>query len=101
MAKKAIINREIKRNKLHQRYLAKRNDIKSKLSDPNISLEDKWKLRLQLQKLPKNSSPSRVSKRCFLTGRVHSVYSRFGLSRIKIREYGMKGEIPGLIKSSW
>jgi small subunit ribosomal protein S14 len=100
MAKKSVIVREIKREKLYNKFLKKRNDLKQ-LIKASSSSEEKWKARLELQKLPKDSSPCRRVSRCFLTGRAHAVYSRFGISRIKLREYAMRGEVPGIIKSSW
>ena len=101
MAKKSIVERELKRRKLYEKHLSKRQEIESKLRDSKITEEEKWKLRMALQKLPRNSSRVRHTRRCMLTGRAHSVYARFGLSRIKLREYAMRGEVPGIIRSSW
>ena len=70
-------------------------------SNPENSYEEKMAAFEKLQKLPRNASPSRVTRRCSLTGRPHAVYRKFGLSRIKLREAAMRGDIPGLVKSSW
>lgn len=101
MAKKSIIAREKKRVALYEKYKAKRHDIMEKIRVAKENPEEEWKLRMQLQAIPRDASPCRRTSRCFLTGRVHAVYARFGLSRIKIREHAMRGEVPGIVKSSW
>jgi small subunit ribosomal protein S14 len=101
MAKVCLIEREKKRSKLASRYADKRQKLKAILKDPNASEEDKFDAQVKLQKLPKNSSPVRLQRRCGLTGRANGVYRKFGLSRNKLREHAMKGNIPGLKKSSW
>ena len=101
MAKKSMIAREVKRIKTVEKFAEKRALLKSKMNDLNLSSEERYDARLKFQKLPRNSSPSRVVRRCQVTGRPHAVYRKFGLSRIKLREAAMKGDIPGLVKSSW
>jgi small subunit ribosomal protein S14 len=101
MAKISMIQREKKRSKLVAKYAAKRADIKAKLSSADISYEDAETLRTTLQKLPRDSSPVRQRNRCEITGRPHGYYRKFGLSRIKLREAMMRGDVPGLRKASW
>jgi len=101
MAKKSMIARENKRNKLVGKYEVKRRALKELIRDPNASNEDKEAALLKLQKLPRDSSPSRGRKRCSLTGRPHGVYRKFGLGRNKLREATMRGDVPGLSKASW
>ena len=101
MAKKSMIARENKRNKLVNKYEAKRRSLKEIIRDPNASYEDKETAHLQLQKLPRDSSSSRLRNRCNITGRPHGYYRKFGLSRNKLREATMRGDVPGLSKASW
>ena len=101
MAKKSMIAREVKRIKTVEKFAEKRALLKSKMNDLNLSSEERYDARLKFQKLPRNSSPSRVVRRCQVTGRPHAVYRKFGLSRNKLRELAMKGDVPGLVKSSW
>ena len=101
MAKKSMIAREVKRIKTVEKFAEKRALLKSKMNDLNLSSEERHDARVKFQKLPRNSSPSRVVRRCQVTGRPHAVYRKFGLSRIKLREAAMRGDIPGLVKSSW
>lgn len=101
MAKKSMIARENKRAKLVAKYAEKRMALKAKVSDVNASDEERWEAGLALQQLPRDSSPSRQQNRCRITGRPHGYLRKFGLSRIKVREHAMKGEIPGLKKASW
>lgn len=101
MAKKSIVNRNLKRIKIVAKYAAKRAEIISTLRDPKISFDEKNKARDSLQKLPRNSSSVRLRQRCSLTGRPRGVFRKFGLGRIKLREIAMRGEVPGLIKASW
>ena len=82
-------------------FAAKRAALKEAFLNPENSYEEKMAAFEKLQKLPRNASPSRVTRRCSLTGRPHAVYRKFGLSRIKLREAAMRGDIPGLVKSSW
>ena len=101
MAKKSMIAREAKRIKIVAKYSEKRAELKKAMNDQNLSLEERYEARIKFQKLPRNASPSRVVRRCQVTGRPHAVYRKFGLSRIKLREAAMRGDIPGLVKSSW
>ena len=101
MAKKSMIAREVKRIKTVAKYAEKRASLKAIVNDTNASSEERYEASIKLQKLPRNSSPSRVVRRCQITGRPHAVYRKFGLSRIKLREAAMRGDIPGLVKSSW
>ena len=101
MAKKSMIAREVKRIKTVAKFAQKRASLKAIVNDTNASSEERYEASIKLQKLPRNSSPSRVVRRCQITGRPHAVYRKFGLSRIKLREAAMRGDIPGLVKSSW
>jgi small subunit ribosomal protein S14 len=101
MAKKSMIARENKRTKLVAKYEVKRRALKELIRDPNTSFDDREAALLKLQKLPRDSSPSRLRNRCQLTGRPHGFYRKFGLSRNKLREATMRGDVPGLSKASW
>ena len=101
MAKKSMIAREVKREKLVNKYAAKRAEIKAKMKNPDLGMEELEALVVQLQKLPRDSSKVRQRNRCNLTGRPHGVYRKFGLGRNKLREAAMRGDIPGLRKASW
>lgn len=101
MAKRSMINREKKREKMVKKYAAKRAALKAQIRDLNLPDEERWEAQVKLQKLPRNASPSRQVRRCVITGRPHAVYRRFGLARTKLREAAMRGDIPGLVKSSW
>ncbi|ATE73012.1 30S ribosomal protein S14 [Lysobacter capsici] len=101
MAKTSMINRDIKRTKLAKKYAGKRDALKKIISSDNSSYEEKAEAVIKLQKLPRDSSPSRQRNRCVLTGRSRGVYSKFGLGRNKLREATMRGDVPGLRKASW
>jgi len=101
MAKVSTINRELKRARLVKKYAAKRTALKAKLKDPSLSYEEKEEARKKFQSLPRDSSPCRQRNRCRQTGRPHGYYRKFGLSRTKLREAAMRGDIPGLVKASW
>ncbi|CAK9886487.1 30S ribosomal protein S14 [Erwinia sp. V71] len=101
MAKQSMKAREVVRVKLADKYRAKREELKAIISSVNSSDEDRWNAVLKLQTLPRDSSPSRQRNRCRQTGRPHAFLRKFGLSRIKVREAAMRGEIPGLKKASW
>ena len=101
MAKKSMIAREKKRIKTVERYAKKRAALKAVLSSVEASDEEKWEAQVKLQKLPRNASPVRRQRRCQITGRPHAVYRKFGLCRNKLRESAMRGDVPGLVKSSW
>lgn len=96
-----MIAREDKRKKLVKKYDVKRKSLKEIIRDPKTTFEDKELAHLQLQKLPRDSSVTRVRNRCNLTGRPHGYYRKFGLSRNKLREATMRGDVPGLVKASW
>lgn len=101
MAKKSMIAREVKRSNLIKKFETKRRELKEVIRSPNASFEEKESAQLQLQKLPRDSSKSRLRNRCNLTGRPHGYYRKFGLSRNKLREATMRGDVPGLAKASW
>ncbi|MBE7526495.1 MAG: 30S ribosomal protein S14 [Cytophagales bacterium] len=101
MAKKSIINRNKKRQKIVNKFLDRRKELIAILKNVNIDLDAKELARNSLQKLPKDSSQVRLRNRCALTGRPRGVFQKFGLGRIKLREIAMRGEIPGLVKASW
>ena len=101
MAKVSMMQREKKRAKLVERDFEKRKNLRAILKDPEASFEDKMEAQQKMQKLPRDSSPSRRRNRCQVTGRPHGYYRKFGLSRIKLREAMMRGDVPGLVKASW
>jgi small subunit ribosomal protein S14 len=101
MAKKSMINRETKRLKIAKKYAVKRAALKAIVANVEASDDDRWAAQEKLQKLPRDASPVRQQRRCSLTGRPHAVYRRFGLGRNKLREAAMRGDVPGLVKSSW
>lgn len=101
MAKESMKMRELKRQKLTAKYAEKRIALKNVISAPNTSDEERWEAVLKLQSLPRDSSPIRQRNRCRVTGRPHGFLRKFGMSRIKVREKAMRGEIPGLKKASW
>ena len=101
MAKQSMKARDVKRTKLVAKFAAKRAELKATISDVNTSDEDRWAAVLKLQELPRDSSASRQRNRCNVTGRPHGFLRKFGLSRIKLRESAMRGEVPGLKKASW
>ena len=100
MAKKALINRELKREALAKKYAAKREAIFAIINDANATDEEQFQARLKLQAIPRNAAPVRQRRRCALTGRPRGNFRKFGLARTKIREIAMRGEIPGVIKAS-
>jgi small subunit ribosomal protein S14 len=101
MAKKSMIERERKRQKLVDQHAAKRAALKAAAADKNASVEDRFKATLKLAEMPRNSSATRLRNRCQLTGRPRAYYRKLKISRIMLRELGSNGEIPGLVKSSW
>ena len=101
MAKKAMIEREKKREALVKRYAAKRAALKVIANDETKPMEERFKARLKLAQLPRNSSATRLHNRCQLTGRPRSYYRKLKMSRIALRDLGSQGQIPGLVKSSW
>ena len=101
MAKVSMVERELKRTKTVAKFAAKRAALKAIISNVGASDEDRWDAQQKLQSLPRDSSPVRQRNRCRITGRPHGVYRKFGLSRNKLREHAMKGDIPGLVMASW
>ena len=101
MAKKSMIAREAKRTATVEKFAEKRMALKAIIVNPNASEDEVWEAQQQLQKLPRDASPSRQRNRCCLTGRPHGVYRKFGLCRNKLREAAMRGDVPGLVKASW
>ena len=101
MAKLALINRDEKRREMVKKYAAKRAALEGVINDINRSDEERFEARLKLQALPRNSSPVRLRNRCQLTGRPRGVYRKFGLGRSKLRDFVMRGEVPGMTKASW
>ncbi|TMH65973.1 MAG: 30S ribosomal protein S14 [Betaproteobacteria bacterium] len=101
MAKLAVINRQYKRVKLVAKFAKRREALVAIIENSKVSNEDRFAARLKLQQLPRNANPTRLRNRCSLTGRPRGVFSKFGLGRNKLREYAMRGEIPGIVKASW
>lgn len=101
MAKTSMVNRDLKRAKLAKQHGAKRDALKAIIASPTASYEEKAEAVIKLQKLPRDSSPSRQRNRCALTGRSRGVYAKFGLGRNMLRKATMNGDVPGLRKASW
>lgn len=101
MAKNSMIARDVKRVRIAKKYAAKRTALRATIKDVNAAPEDKEAAVVQLQKLPRDASPCRQRNRCRISGRPHGFYRKFGLSRNKLREAAMRGDVPGLVKASW
>ena len=101
MAKLSSINKNNKRIKLSDRYFKKRAKLKKIVMNKKLTLEERFKAQQKLSKLPRNSAKVRVMNRCQITGRPHGVYRKLKISRIALRQLGLQGKIPGLVKSSW
>ena len=101
MAKMSAINKNNKRIKLSNKFFKKRKSLKKIIMNKNLSLNERFKAQQKLYKLPRNSAKSRVMNRCQITGRPHGVYRKLKISRIALRQLGLQGKIPGMIKSSW
>ena len=101
MAKMSSINKNNKRIKLSNKFFKKRKVLKKIIMNKNLSLEERFKAQQKLSKLPRNSAKTRVMNRCQITGRPHGVYRKLKISRIALRQLGLQGKIPGMIKSSW
>ena len=101
MAKVSMINRQLKRQKLVERFSKRRSSLKEILRNKELSMEERFKAQIALAKLPPNSSPSRLHNRCKVTGRPKAFYWTLQMSRIALRDLASRGEIPGMIKSSW
>ena len=101
MAKLSAINKNNRRIKLSDKYYKKRQSLKKIIMNKKITLEDRFKAQQKLSKLPRNSAKTRVRNRCQITGRPHGVYRNLKISRIALRQLGLEGKIPGMVKSSW
>lgn len=101
MAKQCMINREIKRAKMVEKYATKRAELKKQIVDMSLSFDERQQAAKKFHALPRNSSAVRMRNRCEITGRPHGYYRKFGLSRNKLREHAMAGDIPGLVMASW
>ena len=101
MAKLSAVNKNKKRIKLSDKFYKKRQALKKIIMDKKIPLEERFKAQQKLSKLPRNSSKNRIMNRCEITGRPHGVYRKLKISRIALRQLGLQGKIPGLVKSSW
>ena len=101
MAKKSAVNRNEMVRKLVKQFAAKRKALKDTAENESLSLEERFDARLKLAALPRNSAPTRIRNRCLVTGRPRAFYRKMKMSRIALRELGSRGQIPGLVKSSW
>tara|TARA_B100000686_G_C15978707_1_gene566314 strand:+ start:115 stop:420 length:306 start_codon:yes stop_codon:yes gene_type:complete len=101
MAKLSSVNKNNKRIKLSEKYYKKRKNLKKIVMNKKLPLEERFKAQQKLSKLPRNSAKSRVRNRCQITGRPHGVYRKLKISRIALRQLGLEGKIPGMVKSSW
>ena len=101
MAKMSAINKNNRRIKMSDKFYKKRLMLKKIIMDRKLSLEERFKAQQKLSNLPRNSAKTRVMNRCEITGRPHGVYRKLKISRIALRQLGLQGKIPGLVKSSW
>ncbi len=101
MAKVSMVEREKKRQRLVAKYAEQRTKLKEIARDEKLPMEERFKARLKLAKLPRNSAPSRLHSRCLVSGRPRSYYRKLKMSRIALRDLASHGEIPGMVKSSW
>ena len=101
MAKLSSVNKNNRRIKLSDKYFKKRKNLKKIIMNKKLGLEERFKAQQKLSKLPRNSSKTRVMNRCQITGRPHGVYRKLKISRIALRQLGLEGKIPGMVKSSW
>ncbi len=101
MAKQSQVLRDRKRKKLIAKHAAKRAELRNKLKDPEVSIEEKIEVQKQFAKLPRNSCPTRLNRRCEVSGRSKAFYRKFGISRIALRDLALRGQLPGVRKSSW
>ena len=101
MAKKSMVAREKKRERLVAKYAEKRAELKAIINDQEKPMEERFRASLKLAKLPRNSTAVRLHNRCQLTGRPHAYYRKLKISRIALRDLGSQGQIPGMVKSSW
>ena len=101
MAKLSAVNKNNRRIKLSDKFYKKRDKLKKIVMNKKLPLEERFKAQQKLSKLPRNSAKNRVMNRCQITGRPHGVYRKLKISRIALRQLGLQGKIPGLVKSSW
>ena len=101
MAKLSSVNKNNRRIKLSEKFLKKRTKLKKIIMNKKLPLEERFRAQQKLSKLPRNSAKNRVRNRCQITGRPHGVYRKLKISRIALRELGLQGKIPGMVKSSW
>ena len=101
MAKLSAVNKNNKRIKLSNKFYKKRQSLKKIIMNKKLSLEERFKAQQKLSKMPRNSAKNRVMNRCQITGRPHGVYRKLKISRIALRQLGLEGKIPGMVKSSW
>jgi small subunit ribosomal protein S14 len=101
MSKRCMINRELKRDRMARKYAAKRAALKARMYDEKLNPEERQEAMLKFHSLPRDASPVRQRRRCRQTGRPHGYIRKFGLSRTKLREAAMRGDVPGLVKASW
>ncbi len=101
MAKQSQVLRDARRKKLIAKYAERRAELRKKLNDQRVSIEEKLQVQEQFAKMPRNSCPTRLNRRCAISGRSRSYYRKFGISRIALRELALRGQLPGMRKSSW
>ena len=101
MAKMSAINKNNRRIKLSEKFYKKRQMLKKIIMNKKLTLEERFKAQQKLSKLPRNSAKNRIRNRCQITGRPHGVYRKLKISRIALRQLGLQGKIPGMVKSSW
>ena len=101
MAKQSQVLRDRKREKLIEKYAEKRRELRKRLNDATVSIDEKLEIQQKFAKLPRNSCPTRLNRRCRISGRSRSYYRKFGISRIALRDLALKGHLPGVRKSSW
>ena len=101
MAKLSAINKNNKRIKLSKKFYKKRKELKKIIMNKSLPLEERFKAQQKLSKMPRNSASNRIMNRCQITGRPHGVYRKLKISRIALRQLGLEGKIPGIVKSSW
>ena len=101
LAKTSQVLRDQRRAKMISKYAERRAELRQRMKDPGVSVEEKFEIQAQFAKLPRNSCPTRLTRRCRVSGRARAVYRKFGLSRIALREMTLRGELPGMRKSSW
>ncbi|MCG8590258.1 MAG: 30S ribosomal protein S14 [Proteobacteria bacterium] len=101
MAKKSQVFRDRARKALIRKHAERRAELRNRLKDPEVSAEEKFEIQAQFAKLPRNSCPTRLNRRCEVSGRSKAYYKKFAISRIALRELALRGQLPGVRKSSW